>query len=93
MPTYVIKHVLPDETTAGYHADSSCTVVTTLKFAKPILTDDVAIAEDWLRVVRQNFEYVWGMETSEEGGGPEYRAHKIWKGHALTEIKTILEEI
>jgi hypothetical protein len=93
MPTYVIKHVLPDESTVGYHADTFCTVVPTLELAKPMLTDDVSIANVWLRVVRKNFEYIWGMEASEFGGESKYSEDKIWKGHLLEEITTVLVEI
>lgn len=92
MPMYCIKHVLPGGTVAGYHADSGCTVVKSRENAKPAdVTPEQAAG--WLRQVRENFEYIWNLETSEYGGGPVYRAHPCWKGHSLDQIQTVLEEV
>ncbi len=92
MPGYIIKHVLPDGSTAGYHADSGCTVTDSRDEAK-YGGSDLSRAQEWLKVVRKNFESVWGLETSEHGGGPEYREWSGWKGFRLEDIETVLEEV
>jgi len=92
MMSYCIKHVLPDGTIAGYHADSCCTIVSSKTDAKKFADATPIQANKWLHQVRKNFEYVWSLETSESGGGPDYRACPCWKGHSLDQIQTVLEE-
>ena len=91
MPTYCIKHVLPDGTTAGYHGDSCCTVVADKARAKTIVKSSEADVAEYVRTVRENFEHVWSQKTSEYGGGPEYRAWEGWRGHSIDQIRTEIE--
>lgn len=86
MPAWIIKHVLPDGSVAGYHADSFCSIADSPGDAKIAVNNN---AEEWLKIVRKNFEFNW----NDEEVGPGYRSFEIWKGHNLEEIKTVLEEV
>jgi len=91
--TYVIKHVLPNGETAGYHTDSGCLVTSTVEIAKRYENrTDEEVAEQ-LQIVRENFEYVWNLRTSENGGGPNYRNLPRWQGCSLEQIQTVIEII
>lgn len=83
--TFVVKHVLPDGTTAGYHADSTCTVSRKRDGAKEYEDhgDSKNVAEQ-LEVVRGNFEYVWSVSE-------KYRNYEIWRGFELNQIRTEAE--
>jgi hypothetical protein len=91
MPAYRIKHVLPDGTVAGYHADGFCNITLIPANAKLALTN-LREASAWLLTTRRNFEYVWKSELGEDGGDSDYRALTIWQGCTLDQIKTVLEE-
>ena len=90
MVTLIIKHVLPDGTTAGYHGDSFCSIASEARRAKSITTESSQNerAQKWIANVRRNFEGIWNDEESSH-----YKSYLIWKGYSLQEIQTVFEEL
>lgn len=93
MITFVIKHVLPDGSTAGYHMDSGCSITGKKERAKQYNAVNEAEIQEQLKVTRKNFAFAWDDASTDLNGGERYRKLECWKGYPLDQIQTVAEKI
>jgi hypothetical protein len=92
MPTYRIKHVLPDGTVTGYHQDHLCNITQFAGQAQSFRSTPEQ-AEQTLAQARKAFENMWKNDDDDDFGVESlFPNWQCWRGHNLEQIRTVLEE-